>query len=185
MKKLLFDFLPLVLFFIALKVGDIYLATWVAIGAAIAQIIWLKLTNKNIEGSTWLSLFIIVIFGGATIYLKDETFIKWKPTVLYWLFGLILIFGKLLFNKNYIQTLMKSQITMPEIAWTKMNYSWAIFFIIVGLLNLYVAFSGHFTTDQWGTFKVFGTTILLIIFAVGQSLWLNKYMQIPDSSQKG
>lgn len=178
MKKLIFDFFPLILFFIALKLGDIYLATWVAIATSVAQILWLTLTHKKIDPSTWLSLVIIVVFGGATIYLQDETFIKWKPTVLYWLFALILLVGKLLFKKNFIQQLMGSQLQMPETAWNKMNTSWALFFIIVGIINIYVAFSGHFTTEQWGTFKVFGMTLLLIVFAVGQSLWLSKYMQI-------
>lgn len=178
MKKLLFDFFPLVLFFIALKLGDIYVATWVAIATSIVQIVWLKTTHKKIDPSTWLSLIIIIVFGGATIYLQDETFIKWKPTVLYWLFAAILLGGKLFFKKNLIQQLMGSQLQMPETAWNKMNLSWAIFFLIVGIINVYVAFSGHFTTEQWGTFKVFGMTLLLIVFAVGQSLWLSKYMQI-------
>ena len=89
MKKLLFDFFPLILFFVALKFGDIYLATWAAMGAAVAQILWLKTTGKKIEISTWLSLVVIVLFGGATIYLQNEAFIKWKPTVLYWIFALI------------------------------------------------------------------------------------------------
>lgn len=180
MKKLLFDFFPLILFFVALKLGDIYLATWAAIGAALVQIIWLKITGKKIEVSTWLSLVIIIIFGGATVYLKDDTFIKWKPTVLYWLFAAILFGGKLFFGKNLIQKLMGSQLAMPDIAWNKMNYSWVGFFIVVGAINLFVAFSGHFTIDQWATFKVFGMTILLIIFAVAQSLWLSKYMNLEE-----
>lgn len=180
MKKLLFDFFPLILFFVALKLGDIYLATWAAMAAAIAQIIWLKATGKKIEVSTWLSLVIIVLFGGATIYLQNEAFIKWKPTVLYWIFALILLGGKLFFKKNLIQKLMGSQLEMVDEAWDKMNYSWAAFFLVVGALNLFVAFSGYFTTDQWGTFKVFGMTILLIVFAVGQSLWLSKYMNLEN-----
>lgn len=183
MKKLLFDFFPLVLFFIALKVGDIYLATWVAMGASILQIVWLKTTNKKIEVSTWLNLIIIVVFGGATVYLQDEAFIKWKPSVLYWLFGSILLGGKIFLKKNLIQQLMGKQLQMPETAWNKMNTSWALFFIIVGIINAYVAFSGHFTTEQWGTFKVFGMTLLLIVFAVAQSLWLGKYMQIDNNQQ--
>lgn len=183
MKKLLFDFFPLVLFFIALKLGDIYLATWVAMGAAVLQIVWLKATKQKIEASTWLSLIIIVVFGGATVYLQNEAFIKWKPSALYWLFAVILLGGKLLFKKNLIQQLMGNQIQMSETAWNKMNTSWALFFIIVGIINVYVAFSGHFTTEQWGTFKVFGMTLLLIVFAIGQSLWLSKYMQTDNNPQ--
>ena len=127
-----------------------------------------------------VSLIVIVLFGGATIYLQNEAFIKWKPTVLYWIFALILLGGRLLFKKNLIQKLMGTQLEMPDIAWDKMNYSWAAFFIVVGALNLFVAFSGYFTTEQWGTFKVFGMTVLLIVFAIGQSLWLSKYMNLEN-----
>lgn len=179
MKKLLFDFFPLILFFIALKFGDIYIATSVAVITTIIQVLWLKITHQKIEPSTWLSLVVIVVFGGATLYLHDETFIKWKPTVLYWLFAIILLAGRL-FKRNFIRQLMGSQLQLPETAWNKINTSWAIFFIIVGIINVYVAFSGHFTTEQWGTFKVFGMTLLLVVFAIGQSLWLSKHIQVNN-----
>lgn len=183
MKKIFFDFFPLILFFIALKASDIYVATWVAIGASIFQIIWLTYRGKKIEVSAWLSLIIIVVFGGATIYLENEAFIKWKPTVLYWLFALILLGGKIIFKKNIIKKMMGSQIKMLDSAWAKMNLSWAFFFIAVGILNLYVAFSGHFTTEQWATFKVFGMTILLLVFAVLQSLWLHKSISTSNTPE--
>lgn len=183
MQKLLFDFLPLILFFIALKFGDIYLATWAAMGASILQLIWLKARRKKIETSVWLNFIVIVVFGGATIYLQNEAFIKWKPTVLYWLFTAILLGGKFFFKKNLFQQLMGSKIQLTEIAWNKMNNSWALFFLIVGIINVYVAFSGHFTTEQWGTFKVFGMTLLFIVFAIGQSLWLSKHIQNENTQQ--
>ncbi|WP_159991050.1 septation protein A [Pelistega ratti] len=182
MKKLLFDFFPLLLFFIALEFGDIYIATWTAIIASLLQIIWLKLTRQKIETMTWLSLIIIVVFGGATIYLHDEAFIKWKPSVLYWLFASILLIAKVFFKKNLIQQLMGSQIQTTETIWNKINISWMLFFVFVGIINAYVAFSGHFSTKQWGSFKVFGMTILLILFAIGQSIWLSKHINTNDSS---
>jgi intracellular septation protein len=181
MNKIIFDFLPLILFFVALKMGDIYLATKVAIVATALQIIWLKLRKQKIETTHWINLIVIVLFGGLTIYLQDEGFIKWKPTVLYWAFAVIIAGTLALFKNNLIKRLMGTQITLPEPVWTKLAYSWSAFFVVMGILNLFVAFSGYFTTDQWATFKVFGLTILLIVFVIGQSLMLAKYMQDDDS----
>lgn len=177
MNKIIFDFLPLILFFIALKLGDIYIATKVAMAATVLQIIWLKVKRQKIEASHWLNLIVIVLFGGLTIYLQDENFIKWKPTVLYWIFALIIAGALLISNNNLIKRLMGTQITLPEPVWTKLAYSWSAFFALMGILNLFVAFSGYFTIDQWATFKVFGLTILLIVFVIGQSLVLAKYMR--------
>ncbi len=177
MNKIIFDFLPLILFFVALKLGDIYIATKVAMAATVLQIIWLKVKRQRIEASHWLNLIVIVLFGGLTIYLQDENFIKWKPTVLYWIFALIIAGALLISNNNLIKRLMGTQITLPEPVWTKLAYSWSAFFALMGILNLFVAFSGYFTIDQWATFKVFGLTILLIAFVIGQSLVLAKYMR--------
>ncbi|CAM5194213.1 septation protein A [Oligella ureolytica] len=181
MNKIIFDFLPLILFFVALKMGDIYLATKVAIAATVIQILWLKVRQKKIESTHWLNLIVIVLFGGLTIYLQDESFIKWKPTILYWAFGLIISGSLLVFKNNLIKRLMGTQITLPEPVWTKLAYSWSAFFVVMGILNLFVAFSGYFTTNQWATFKVFGLTVLLIVFVIGQSLMLAKYMQDDDT----
>lgn len=177
MNKIIFDFLPLILFFVALKLGDIYIATKVAMAATVLQIIWLKVKRQKIEASHWLNLIVIVLFGGLTIYLQDDNFIKWKPTVLYWIFALIIAGALLISNNNLIKRLMGTQITLPEPVWTKLAYSWSAFFALMGILNLFVAFSGYFTIDQWATFKVFGLTILLIAFVIGQSLVLAKYMR--------
>lgn len=181
MNKIIFDFLPLILFFVALKMGDIYLATKVAIAATAVQILWLKFRKQKIETSHWLNLIVIVLFGGLTIYLQDEGFIKWKPTVLYWAFAFIISGALLIFKNNLIKRLMGTQITLPEPVWTKLAYSWSAFFVLMGILNLFVAFSGYFSTEQWATFKVFGLTVLLIVFVIGQSLMLAKYMQDDDS----
>ncbi|NYT62252.1 septation protein A [Alcaligenaceae bacterium] len=177
MKKFLFDLFPLILFFVAFKFSDIFTATAVAIAAGVGQFIWLKATGKAIEATHWINLSVIVVFGGATLFFHNDVFIKWKPTVLYWLFSAILLGGKWFFGRNLMQKLMGTQIDMPAVAWNKLNYSWAAFFILSGALNLYVAFSGAFTEAQWVNFKVFGLMALLLLFVVVQSVWLGKHMK--------
>ncbi|AHV93272.1 septation protein A [Bordetella holmesii] len=185
MKKFLFDLFPLILFFVAYRFADIYAATAVAITAAIAQIIWLKLTGKAIEGMHWINLSVIVIFGGATLWLHSDVFIKWKPTVLYWLFGGALLASRYLFGRNLIRRLLEKQISLTETLWNKLNLTWALFFLLAGGVNLYVAFSGHFSESQWVNFKVFGLMGLLIAFVILQSLWLGRHMQEPGADKKG
>jgi intracellular septation protein len=179
MKKLLFDLFPLVLFFAAFRFYDIYTATAVAIVASVAQFIWLKVSGKVIEATHWINLTVIVVFGGATLFFHNDAFIKWKPTVLYWLFASILVGSRLLLGKNLMQKLMGAQISLPAPIWDKLNLAWAAFFALSGALNLYVAFSGHFTESQWVNFKVFGLMALLLLFVVLQSLWLGRYIQEP------
>jgi len=173
--KFLFDLLPVILFFVVFKFADIYAATGVAIAATFAQIGWLKFRRRKVDTMMWVSLAIIVIFGGATLLLKDETFIKWKPTVLYWMFSGILLGGQLLLGKNIIRAMMGKQIELPEAIWRKLNWSWAAFFALMGAANLYVAF--NFSTDAWVNFKLFGGMGLMLVFVVLQALFLSRYMQ--------
>ncbi|MFT0534077.1 septation protein A [Castellaniella hirudinis] len=190
MKKFLFDLFPLILFFLAYKLGDsyvgkdaaIYVATGIAIVAAVLQILWLALTRRKIEATHWINVSIITVFGGATILLHDDTFIKWKPTVLYWLFAAILLGSRLFAGRNLMRRLMGEKIALPDPAWARLNDSWAAFFTLSGALNLYVAFSGQFTESQWVDFKVFGLTILLVIFVIVQSLWLGRHIQAPPDT---
>lgn len=177
MKKFLFDLFPLILFFVAFRFADIYVATGAAMAAAIAQILWLRLTHRAIEGTHWINLTVIVVFGGATLLFHDDTFIKWKPTVLYWLFAVILLGSRILTGRNLMRKLMGEKIALPDRAWSRLNDSWAAFFIASGFLNLYVAFSGRFTESQWVNFKVFGLMILLLLFVVVQSVWLGRHIQ--------
>ena len=183
MKKFLFDLFPLILFFLAYRYTEIYTATAVAIGASVLQILWLKLTGKAIETTHWINLSVIVIFGGATLWLKSDVFIKWKPTVLYWLFAAALLIGRFVMGKNLIKHMLGKQIVMADAAWDRLNTMWATFFVAAGALNLYVAFSGHFTESQWVNFKVFGLMALLVIFVIGQSLWLGKHMKSVEADQ--
>ncbi|MFA5598339.1 MAG: inner membrane-spanning protein YciB, partial [Pusillimonas sp.] len=114
---------------------------------------------------------------GATLVFQDDAFIKWKPTVLYWIFAGILLTGRWVFKRNLLQKIMGSQIELPSAIWDKMSYSWSAFFIASGALNLYVAFSGQFTESQWVNFKVFGLMALLLVFVVAQSVWLSRHIK--------
>jgi intracellular septation protein len=172
--KFLFDFFPILLFFIAYKFGGIYVATGVAIAASFVQIGWVMARGKKVEPMMWISLAIIVVFGGATLLLHDENFIKWKPTVLYWLFAAILLGSSWLFNKNLMRLMMSKQVSLPESVWNKLNLSWAVFFIVMGITNLYVF--KHFSTDIWVDFKLFGSTAMMLVFVIAQSLILAKHM---------
>ena len=137
--KLLFDFFPIILFFVAYKFGGIYVATGVAIAATFAQIGWVWFKHRKVDAMLWVSLVVVVVFGGATLLLHDETFIKWKPTVLYWLFALALAGGQLIYRKNLIRSLLGSQMELPAFAWSRLNWSWTAYFAIMGLLNIWVA----------------------------------------------
>ena len=172
--KFLFDLFPVILFFAAFKLADIYVATAVAIGATFLQIGLLALLRKKIDTMLWVSLGIIIVFGGATLVLRDETFIKWKPTVLYWLFGAVLAGGALFFRRNLIRAVMGSEIRLPEAVWTRLNWSWALFFIFMGAANLVVAY--NFPTDLWVNFKLFGGTGLMLLFVIGQALFLARHV---------
>ncbi|MEI2417225.1 septation protein A [Orrella sp. JC864] len=182
MKKFLFDLFPLILFFIAYRYADIYVATGAAMAAGVAQILWLKLRRQPIETMHWINLGVIVFFGGATLLLHDEAFIKWKPTVLYWVFGAVLLGARLFTGRNLLRKLLGAKIQMPDAIWDRFNASWAVFFLAAGVLNLFVAFSGYFSEAQWVNFKVFGLTVLLLAFVVIQSLWLGRHMQSPGES---
>ena len=173
--KFLFDLFPIILFFGAFKVWGIFTATAVAIVATLVQIAWVAFRHRKVDPMLWLSLGIVVVFGGATLVLHDETFIKWKPTVLYWAFSVVLLVSQLAFGKNLIEAMMGKQIALPSRVWTQLNFVWAIFFALLGVVNLFVAF--HFSTDAWVDFKLFGATGMLVVFIVGQSLWLSRYIK--------
>ena len=190
--KFLFDLFPVILFFVAFKLANIYVATGVAIAATFAQIGWLWLRKRRIEPLLWASLAIVVVFGGATLLLQDETFIKWKPTVLYWLFATVLAGGQLLAGKNLVRSMLSSQVQLPEPVWKRLNLSWAGFFLCMGALNLYVAFSFSegFCADVadmdarttcannvWVNFKLFGGTGLMLLFVVAQALLLARHVE--------
>jgi|SRR5215470_2937662 len=171
------DYFPLLLFFVAFKLWGIYAATAVAIVASGLQILYFRTVRGKVAPVHWVSLAIIVIFGGATLLLHDETFIKWKPTVLYWLFAVVLAGGRLLFRRNLIGALLPT-LTLPEPVWARITWAWVGFLVAMGATNLYVA--SNFTTDTWVNFKVWGGIGLFMLAAVGTVASVARYL--PEES---
>ena len=172
--KFLFELFPVALFFVAILLWDIFVATGGAIAATFVQVGWLALRKKKIPPMLWASLAIIVVFGGLTLYLRDKTFILWKPTVLYWLFGAVLA-GAALARRNLIRSLLSEQMSLPDPVWARLNWSWVGFFAVMGVLNLYVAY--NFSEKVWASFKLFGGMGLMLLFVLVQSAFLAKYVE--------
>ncbi|MDP4835576.1 MAG: septation protein A, partial [Burkholderiales bacterium] len=160
---------------VSLAQAPILLATAVTILATFAQIGWLLARRKPVDNMLWVSLGIIVLFGGATIYFHDEQFIKLKPTVLYWCFSLALLVSPILFGKNLMRSMMGKQLSLPDPIWTRLNLAWGLFFAAMGTVNLYVAF--NFPLAFWVNFKLFGFLGLMIIFIIAQSIYLGRYLK--------
>ncbi|MCK9259930.1 MAG: septation protein A [Azoarcus sp.] len=197
--KFFFDLLPVILFFVAYKfagadpdtslalasrlLGDgivatqapILIATVVAIAATFLQILIVWLKHRKVDRMLWVSLVIIVFFGGATLFFHNPTFIKWKPTALYWLFSGVLVFSALILKRNLIRNMLEAQIQLPESVWARLNLAWAVFFGGMGALNLYVAY--NFSEEAWVNFKLFGGMGLMLAFVLGQGFYLSKHMQ--------
>ena len=173
--KFLFDIFPVVLFFIAFKVYDIYVATAVAIVATFVQIAWTWLRHRKVDNLLWVSLAVIGVFGGATLLLQDETFLKWKPTGLSWLVAAVLGGGGVAFGKNLIRAMMETQVTLPEFVWGRLLASWIAFFALMGALNLVVAY--NFSPVAWVDFKLFGGIGLMLAFVVLQALMLARHIE--------
>lgn len=206
--KLLFDFLPILLFFGSFKYAEshkdwaaafasehfgfivsggvvgateapVLLATVVVIVATLAQIALLLARGKKIDTMLWVSLTLVVVLGGATIWFHNEDFIKWKPTVLYWAMALGLWASAALFGKNLPRQMMGEQVRLPEKVWGRINLAWIAFFLSMGVLNRYVAV--RYSTDTWVNFKLFGSMGLMILFMVAQGLYLSRHVE-PDNA---
>ena len=175
--KFLFDVFPIALFFVAFKFGDIFVATGVAIAATFIQIVWVWVRHRKVNTMLWVSLIIVGVFGGMTLLLHDENFIKWKPTVLYWCFAAGLAGSAIFLRKNLIRILLSEQIEAPDFIWKRLNWSWIGFFVFMGAANLTVAFALNLSTEIWVNFKVFGGIGLMLIFALAQGLILSKYIE--------
>lgn len=173
--KFLFDFFPIVLFFIAYKVHGIFVATAVAIAASFIQVglHWVK--HRKFENMHLVTLALIVFFGGLTLALQDETFIKWKPSVVNWLFGIVFLGSQFIGNKNLVERMMGSSITLPSFIWPRLNMAWSLFFIALGFANLYVM--SYYDTDTWVDFKMFGMMGLTLAFILIQGVYLARYIQ--------
>jgi intracellular septation protein len=179
--KLLFDFLPLIVFFAAFKRFDIYVATVAVIVATLGQVVWLKLRKRPVPVQTWLGLGIVAVFGGATLFLRDEWFVKLKPTVLYWTMAGALLFGRMVLGRDFLKSLVGEHLTMGPAGWALMNRMWIGFFLVLGAANLYVA--RYFPTATWVTFKVFWCTGALLAFSVLQAFALAKHLPPDDGDQ--
>jgi intracellular septation protein len=173
--KLLFDLFPVILFFIVFKLFGVFAATATAIAATFVQVAWVKHRHGKVDTMLWVSLGIITVFGGATLLLHDETFIKWKPTVLYWFFSASLLLAPVLFKKNLMRALLQEKMTLPDPVWDNLNLSWSAFFAVLGVVNLYVAY--NFSTDTWVNFKLFGATGLMVLFIFAQAAMLAKHVE--------
>ncbi|MBK9520552.1 MAG: septation protein A [Rhodocyclaceae bacterium] len=179
--KFLFDLLPVILFFVAFKAYDIYVGTGVLIVATTLQVTWLWFRHRKVDTAQWVSLALVAVFGSATLLLHDESFIKWKPTILYWLFAGIIFGADRFFSRNVIRKMLEQQMRLPDALWRRLSDAWVIFFALMGCLNLYIAF--NFSTDDWVNFKLFGGMGLMIAFIIAQGMFLAKYIE-PDPEEK-
>jgi len=178
--KFLTDFLPIVLFFIAYQLYDIYVATAVAIVASMLQVSFLWLSGKKVEKMHLVTLGLLLIFGGLTLLLRDPLFIKWKPTVVNWLFAAVFLGSQVIGKKTMVERMMSHAVTLPVPIWTRLNLSWGAFFLVSGILNLYVAF--YFSEEIWVNFKLFGMLGLTVVFVILQSFYIARHIQ--DQNQQ-
>lgn len=180
--KLLFDFLPILLFFIAYKSADLYVATGVLIVATLAQVGWIWLRQRQVEKLPLITAGLVLVFGGATLILHDLVFVKWKPTVVNWLFAVAFFGSYFVGEKTLLERMMGSQLELPASVWVKLTFAWAIFFLAMGAANLFVAFT--FEENTWVNFKLFGMLGLTLVFVVAQAAYMSRHLKIDDTPSK-
>lgn len=173
MNKMFSDFMPAIVFFAVYKIYDIYYATTALIIVTIAQVIYEYIFHKKVAKAQIFIVIFVVIFGGATLYFHNSLFIKWKVSIINWLFGLILIFSQYILKINIIEKLLAKNITLDKKDWSKLNQFWYIYFILLGFINIFIAL--NFSTDVWMNFKLFGIIGISFLFIVLQSLYITKY----------
>ena len=202
--KFFFDFLPIILFFGVFKFADanaegaaryatdhlgfivsgglvgvdeapVLLATVVVIIATLLQITGLLLSRKKVDTMLWVTFGLIAVLGGATIWFHNPTFIKWKPSALDWAMAAALWVSQVVFGKNLLQVIVGHQLELPEPVWRRLNLAWILFFVLMGVANLYVAY--HYSTSIWATFKVFGLTGLMLVFMVAQGFYIARFLK--------
>ena len=180
--KLLFDFLPIVLFFVAYKLADIYVATGVLVVATLAQVGWTWFRQRHIEKMPLVTAGLVLVLGGATLALHDPIFVKWKPTVVNWLFGLAFIGSRFVGQKTMLERMMGAQLELPAAVWVKLTFAWAIFFVVMGAVNLYVAFT--FDENTWVNFKLFGILGMTVVFILAQAAYMSRHLKTDDDPPK-
>lgn len=205
--KLLLDFLPLILFFATFKYAEsnadwaaafgsehlgfmvsggligpkeapVLLATVMVMAATLIQALVLKLRGKKIDLMLWISLGLVVVLGGATLWFHNATFIKWKPTGLYWVGALAFFISQQFFDKNLPKAMLGKELELPEPVWRQLNVAWIVFFALLGVANLYVAY--NFSDGAWANFKVFGVTGLILLFTLAQGLYISRFLSDPE-----
>ena len=183
--KFLFDYFPIICFFIAYKLWGIYVATGVAMAASALQlaVYWLK--HRRFEKLHLITSAFIFILGGMTLIFHNAIFVKWKPTIVYWIFAIVLLGSQIVASKKpLMQRMLKDKINLPEKIWRHLNISWGVFFLFLGFLNLYVVY--NYNTNAWVYFKLFGTLGLMLLFIIAQAFYMAKHMQkikdVPDKN---
>src|SRR4051812_5243331 len=180
--KVLFDLFPVALFVLTyVLTDDIYLATAVIIPATIAQVAFAYFRHGKVDKMLWASLVLILIMGSLTLILKDKRFIMWKPTLLYWIFTMVLLAAPVFMKTNLVQKVLGKEINAPEFVWWRLNIAWALFFAVLGFVNLYVAY--HFAEAVWVQFKLWGGLGMMVLFVVLQAFYLARYMDHGESQQ--
>lgn len=178
MSAILIEFIPIVAFFIVYKLHGIYLATIVCIACMVLQMLYNYFTKGKVENSQLIALAVIVILGGTTVWLHNELFIKWKPTVLYWIFSSLFLFSPWIFKQPLAEKILNKNITLAKDAWKKLNTMCAMFFAFMGFLNLWVVY--NFNTDVWVNFKLFGSLGLTLVFTILVGLFVQKNSKIKE-----
>lgn len=180
--KLLFDFLPIILFFVAYKLEGIYVATAVAIAATLVQVAFTWFRSRKLEPMHLVSLGLIVVFGGATLWLQNPLFIMWKPTILYILFAVAFLGSQFIGKKTLVERMMGKMLMAPAAIWRRVNTAWAVFFMFLAVLNVYVAY--NYSEADWVNFKLFGLLGLTLVFMIGQGLWLARHAEaVPEQPE--
>jgi intracellular septation protein len=173
--KLLYDFFPIIVFFIIFKLFGIYAATASAIVISLAQVIVHWVRFRKFDMMQVITLIIIVIFGGATLVLHDVMFIKWKVSVINWAFALVFLGSQWIGDKNIMQRMLAGKIELPQQIWVRLNMLWVGYFLVLGFINIYVVY--HFSTEAWVNFKLFGVLGLTVVFVIIQSIYLSKHLK--------
>lgn len=178
MKNMLIDFIPVLLFFVAFKIYGIYVATVVGIVATALQVAFTAVIRGKVDKQQLVTLFVFLVFGSMTLYFHNPVFVKLKPSVIFWIFGVVLLGSQFIGKKPVLQRMMEHVLSaeqpLPAFVWRRMNFLWSVFFIVLGCLNLFIAF--HFSTNTWVNFKFYGILGLTFVFSFFQAMYLSRFM---------
>ena len=172
--KLLIDFFPILLFFGAYKLHDIYVATAVLMAATALQMVLIYAIDRKLQLMHKVTLLLILVFGALTLALHDDRFIMWKPTVLYAAMGLALALALWIWRKNFLQILLGSQLSLPAPVWARLTVAWVGYFLFMAAINGWVA--AYYSTEDWVNFKLWGY-IFPVLFIVGQGVYIARHLK--------